>query len=738
MPPNRLAQDNLYFNQELDRVLDARHHDPFTVLGVHGAGEKGCLRVFRPLADAVWVITDQGRTALKRQRPEGVFELEGDPAHWSAHPTLIEQRGAAQQEFMDPYSFWPQLSQAWLDRFHTGECFDAYRVMGARPWVADGVAGALFVVWAPNAERVSVVGDFNQWDGRVHAMRSRGSSGVWELFLPGLMPQTLYKYEIRNRDSGEVVTKADPYGRSFELRPNTASCYAAPAEYQWQDDLWLQKWARADWLHQPHAIYEVHLGSWRRRGDEFLNYRELAHQLVDYVLDMGFTHLELLPVTEFPFDGSWGYQVTGFFAPTSRFGDINDFKYFVDHCHRHGIGVILDWVPAHFPKDAHALARFDGTCLYEHDNPQRGEHRDWGTLIFNYGRNEVRNFLVSSARFWLDEFHIDGLRVDAVASMLYLDYSREPGDWAPNQYGGNENLEAIHFLRRANECIHQDFPGVLMVAEESTAWPQVSRPVYLGGLGFSMKWNMGWMNDSLRYFNQDPVHRQYHHENLTFSLLYAFSENFVLPLSHDEVVHGKGSLLQKMPGDGWQQFANLRLLFTYLFTHPGKKLLFMGGEFGQGREWSHDGQLDWHLLEYPWQRGTQQLVRDLNRLYRQWPALHQFDFEEQGFRWIDCHDSSQSVVSYLRQGDAGHLVVVLNFTPVVRHDYRIGVPERDGYGEIFNSDSEYYGGSNVSNGTWIQVRNEPLMQQPYSISITLPPLGGIVLAPVHQLSGGNH
>jgi len=525
-----------------------------------------------------------------------------------------------------------------------------------------------------------------------------------------------------------VVTKSDPYGRQFEMRPNTASCFSSPPAYQWQDDLWLQKRARADWLHQPQSIYEVHLGSWRRREDgSFLGYRELAHELVAYVRDMGFTHIELLPIGEFPFDGSWGYQVTGFFAPTSRFGDGNDFKYFVDHCHCNGIGVILDWVPAHFPRDAHGLARFDGTCLYEHDDPQRGEHKDWGTLIFNYGRNEVRNFLYSSACFWIDEYHVDGLRVDAVASMLYLDYSRNAGEWSPNQYGGNENLEAIHFLRRSNEKIHQMFPGVLMMAEESTAWPQVSRPVYLGGLGFSMKWNMGWMNDTLRYVSLDPVHRTYHHENLTFSLLYAFSENFVLPLSHDEVVHGKRSLLEKMPGDGWQQFANLRLLFTYLYTHPGKKLLFMGGEFGQGREWCHDRSLDWYLLEHDWQRGVQSVVRDLNNLYRTLPALHRYDFEDRGFQWLDCHDSSQSVISYRRKSEQGEVIVILNFTPIVRKHYRIGLPTAGCYREIFNSDSIYYGGSNQSNGTRIMADEQPYMNLPCSVSLTLPPLAGIVL-----------
>ena len=717
--------------RDLDRIMEARHHDPFTVLGMHEESGKGYMLAYRPHADSLWVTIEGLRTEMK-QLGNGLFRIDGDATSWGHHPTLVERCGDWEHHFIDPYTFWPQVSEEWLTTFHLQECFDAYRIMGAHAWEVESVRGSLFVVWAPNAERVSVVGDFNRWDGRVNPMRSRGQSGIWELFIPEFEEGALYKYEIRNRDTGAVSTKTDPYGRFFEVRPNSASRFCQPSTYQWQDDLWMQKRTKADWLHSPQSIYEVHLGSWRRHENgDFLSYREMAEQLVPYVKDMGFTHIELLPVTEFPYDGSWGYQVTGFFAPTSRFGDVSDFKYFVDFCHCNGIGVILDWVPAHFPRDAHGLARFDGTCLYEHDDPKRGEHKDWGTLIFNYGRNEVRNFLFSSAYFWLEEFHVDGLRVDAVASMLYLDYSREPGEWTPNQYGGNENLEAIHFIRRTNEKVHQDFPGVLMMAEESTAWPQVSRPVYLGGLGFSMKWNMGWMNDTLRYVSFDPVHRTYHHENLTFSLLYAFSENFVLPLSHDEVVHGKRSLLEKMPGDGWQQFANLRLLFTYLFTHPGKKLLFMGGEFGQGREWCHDQALDWHLLEHDWQQGVQSVVRDLNGHYQRLTPLHRYDFEDRGFQWIDCHDSSQSVISFLRRSEDGYVIVVLNFTPVVRENYRIGVPEDCQYQEIFNSDSIYYAGSNISNGTAIQAQSVSHMNQPCSITLTLPPLAGIILSPVY-------
>lgn len=713
---------------DLQRVADARHHDPFTVLGVHPDAGQWRLTVFRPFAEKMWVTTSTGRTELERVEGTAFFTLVGERTQWGQHPQLVEFNGAEECAFVDPYSFWPQLTEDALHQFHAGECFTAHELLGARQHCADGVDGILFAVWAPNAERVSVVGDFNRWDGRVHAMRTRGQSGVWELFIPGLAAHSLYKFELRQRGSGQILLKSDPYGRSFQMRPETASVIAPGSDYAWQDDLWMRRRRSHDWLHQPMSVYEVHLGSWKRHANgDYFSYRDLAEQLVPYVKEMGFTHIELLPMTEYPYDGSWGYQVTGYFAPSSRFGSIDDFKYFVDCCHRHGIGVLLDWVPAHFPKDAHGLARFDGTPLYEHEDPRRGEHKDWGTLIFNYGRNEVRNFLFSSAYFWLQEFHIDGLRVDAVASMLYLDYSREPGEWTPNQYGGNENLDAIHFIRRTNEVVHQAFPGVLMVAEESTAWPQVSRPVYLGGLGFSMKWNMGWMNDTLSYFSQDPVHRQYHHDKLTFSLLYAFSENFVLPLSHDEVVHGKRSLLEKMPGDGWQKFANLRLLFTYLYTHPGKKLLFMGGEFGQGIEWNHDQSLDWHLLEHDLQRGVQSAVRDLNQLYLQRSPLHQWDFDWRGFEWVDCHDHSQSIVSFLRKSAEGYLLVVLNFTPVVREHYRIGVPEAGTYAECFNSDSEYYGGSNVSNGTAIQSQPLEAMGRRHSVVLTLPPLAGIVL-----------
>jgi 1,4-alpha-glucan branching enzyme len=583
-------------------------------------------------------------------------------------------------------------------------------------------------VWAPNAERVSVIGDFNDWDGRVHPMRCRGASGIWELFIPQLADSTLYKYEIRNQKTGEILVKADPYARFYEFRPSTASRLQPESKYAWQDTLWMKQRAQRQWLHEPMSIYEVHLGSWRRDANgNYLSYREIARQLADYVNANNFTHIELLPITEYPFDGSWGYQATGYFAPTSRFGSPEDFKYFIDYFHRHNIGVILDWVPAHFPRDEHALARFDGTALYEHADPRLGEHKDWDTLIFNFGRTEVANFLLSSAYFWLNEYHIDGLRVDAVASMLYLDYSRKPDEWLPNRYNSNENLEAIEFLRSLNCILHEHCPGALVIAEESTSWPQVSRPVFLGGLGFSMKWNMGWMNDILDYFQQDPVHRKYYHNDLTFGLLYAFTENFVLPFSHDEVVHGKRSILEKMPGDTWQKFANVRLLYTFMFAYPGKKLLFMGNEFAQGREWCHDRQLDWDLLQHPFQQGVQHLVRDLGTIYKTDPALHQYDFSSTGFRWVDCHDSAQSVICFTRHSDNEFILVVLNFTPIPRHNYRIGVPQAGVYQEILNSDSEYYAGSNVFNGTHIASEARAMMGHEQSIVLTLPPLAGLLL-----------
>ena len=558
-------------------------------------------------------------------------------------------------------------------------------------------------------------------------MRSLGGSGIWELFRPGLAAGCLYKFEILNRQSNQVLIKTDPYGQQFELRPNTSSIVVQDNTYSWQDQKWMSSRSSHDWLHEPMSIYEVHLGSWKRdKLGSFLNYRVLADELVDYVKELGFTHIELMPITEHPLDVSWGYQTTGYFAPTSRHGTPDDFRYFMDTCHQNNIGVILDWVPAHFPKDSFALAGFDGSALYEHEDPRKGEHRDWGTLIYNYGRNEVRNFLLSSAIFWMEEYHLDGLRVDAVASMLYLDYSREEHDWIPNLYGGNENLEAIDFFRELNSVTHEQFPGTVMMAEESTAWPGVTKPTWTGGLCFSMKWNMGWMNDILAYMSVDPVHRRFHHDQLTFGMLYAFTENFTLPFSHDEVVHGKGSLLAKMPGDEWQRFANLRLLYTLMFTYPGKKLLFMGCEFGQGTQWNSEQSLDWYVLDYPHHKGIQSLIKELNHVYKAQPTLFKQDFVYQGFEWIDCHDVEQSVISYRRKGENQELIVVLNFTPVVRENYRIGVPEAGTYHEVFNSDSRLYDGGNVVNGVVI---SEPIpwMNQLNSINLTLPPLAGIIL-----------
>ncbi|MBF0256731.1 MAG: 1,4-alpha-glucan branching protein GlgB [Gammaproteobacteria bacterium] len=716
---------------ELQRIIDARHHDPFEVLGRHEKDGQALVRVFLPHAERVQIA--EGGLELDRIPGTDFFEWRG-PAEQVANRYRLIWHDDEHHEHVhhDPYCFPPQLGDMDLHLFGEGRHWHAYRFLGAHLHQVDEVAGVLFAVWAPNAARVSVVGDFNRWDGRVHPMRMR-TGGVWELFVPNLHAAQLYKFEIRNERWNAVFSKADPYGRRHQLRPLTASIIEAPSAYQWGDADWLQQRAEHDWLHRPMSIYEVHPGSWQRGPEgEMLNYRELAHRLVDYVQQLGFSHIELLPITEHPYDLSWGYQATGYYAPTSRFGTPDDFRYFVDHCHRNGIGVIMDWVPAHFPKDAHGLARFDGTPLYEHEDPRLGEHKDWSTLIYNFGRYEVKNFLLSSALFWLEEMHVDGLRVDAVASMLYLDYSRKEGEWIPNQFGGRENLEAITFIREMNEVVHSQVPGVLTMAEESTSWPQVSRPTYVGGLGFDLKWNMGWMNDSLRYFSHAPIFRQYHQDMLTFSMLYAFTENFLLPFSHDEVVHGKGSMLGKMPGDEWQRHANLRLLYTYLFTHPGKKLLFMGTEFGQGREWNSAEVLDWYVLDYPLHQGMQSLVKDLNGIYHNNPALYHYEFDWQGFEWIDCSDAAHSILIFLRKGARGEsLVVALNLTPEVREGYRIGLPQGGNYRELFNSDSEYYGGSNLGNGPDLLTADEkPWMNRPYSIELTLPPLAGIVLQPV--------
>jgi 1,4-alpha-glucan branching enzyme len=711
-----------------EALANARTHDAHGTLGLHRVGSEQRLRAVRPAAEALWVRGQHGYEPMRRIHAGGVFEWRG-----GAVPRPVQLKAnehGRSHEFFDPYCFAPALRAEDLYLFNEGTLHQAYRVLGSHFEWREGVSGVRFAVWAPNAERVSVVGVFNDWDGRVHPMTVHGTSGVWELFIPGVQPGMLYKYEIRSRPGGELLLKTDPYAQAFELRPGTAARVAGGSNHAWRDDAWMQQRAHWDWLHAAVNVYELHPGSWRRHPDgRFYTYEELAQALIPYVQEQGYTHIELLPVFEHPLDESWGYQTTGYFAATSRYGSPEALKGFIDACHVAGLGVILDWVPAHFPSDAFALARFDGTALYEHEDPRLGFHQDWGTHIFNYGRSEVRSFLLSSAHYWLAEFHVDGLRVDAVASMLYLDYSRKAGEWVPNAHGGRENLEAIAFLRELNVMVHRDFPGALTVAEESTAWPMVSRPTYLGGLGFSMKWNMGWMNDSLRYFGREPVFRRYHHDELTFGQVYAYSENFLLPLSHDEVVHGKGSLLGKMPGDAWQQFANVRLLAAWQYTTPGKKLTFMGNEFAQGREWRVSAELDWFLLDIDWHRGVQQCVRDLCRLYRDVPALHEADFEPSGFDWIDCHDAEQSVLLFERRARDGRFVIVaLNFTPVPRPGYRVGVPAAGGYRELFNSDSRYYGGSNIGNG-YVRAQRAPWMGRPYSIDIALPPLAGIILVP---------
>jgi 1,4-alpha-glucan branching enzyme len=719
----------------LQALAEARHADPFSVLGPHPDPRGLVIRALVPTAERIRVTRNgSGSVEMERRHPAGIFEavLPGT-AEIPDYRLEVLYHGGSTSEIDDPYRYGRILSDYDLYLFGEGKHTRIYEKLGAHPTTIGGSAGVHFAVWAPNAKRVSVVGDFNAWDGRRHPMRSLGGSGVWEIFIPGLYVGEKYKFEILSR-YGEVVLKSDPFGFAFELPPQNASVVAAPA-YDWKDAEWMRSRASADsWFHQPMAVYEVHLGSWSRIPEEsgrYLTYRELAERLIPYVKEMGYSHIELLPVMEHPFSGSWGYQVIGFFAPTSRFGKPEEFKAFVDECHANGIGVILDWVPGHFPKDAHGLAQFDGTALFEHEDPRQGEHRDWGTLIFNYGRNEVRNFLLSNALFWLEEYHLDGLRVDAVASMLYLDYSRKEGEWVPNRFGGRENIEAIAFLRELNTLTHGEQPGSITVAEESTAWPSVSRPTYLGGLGFTYKWNMGWMNDILEYVTKDPVYRRWDHRHLTFSLLYAFSENFILPFSHDEVVHGKGSMFRKVPGDDWQKAATLRALYGFMYSHPGKKLMFMGCEFGQDREWNYDQSLDWHALDKPLHRGLQRFVQDLNRVYRSEHAMHEIDFDPAGFQWIDCNDSENSVVSFIRRArNADDFVVsVLNFTPVPRDGYRIGVPVAGPYLELVNSDGDLYGGSNVGNGG--AIFSEPIASHgcDQSLRLTLPPLGFLLLKP---------
>ncbi|MDT8439261.1 MAG: 1,4-alpha-glucan branching protein GlgB [Wenzhouxiangellaceae bacterium] len=712
-----------------DALVQGRSHDPFALLGVHRVGNLRVVRTLQPQAREVELVDGRGRhlAAMERVHPAGLF-VAPVPPRKRRYRLRITGHDDQTREIEDPYRFPTTLGE--LDLYLLGEGTDRAidQKLGAQVRSLDGIAGTRFTVWAPNASRVSVIGDFNDWDGRRHMMRLHPANGLWEIFVPGVGHGARYKYELLDADGRLLPFKTDPFARYHEPPPGNAGI-VFDSDYRWADGDWMAKRSITPDLAAPVAIYEVHLGSWRRKADDghrYLNFRELADELVAYVVEMGFTHVEFLPVAEHPFDGSWGYQPIGLFAPTQRFGDPDDFRYLVDRCHAAGIGVIVDWVPAHFPKDEHGLARFDGTALYEHADPRRGEHADWGTLIFNLGRREVVNYLLGSALYWIDEFHIDGLRVDAVASMLYLDYSRQPGEWVANEHGGNENLEAVAFLRRLNREIHAH--GGQSFAEESTAWPGVSRPVESGGLGFTYKWNMGWMNDTLAYMAEDPVHRCHHHDKMTFGLVYAFDENFVLPLSHDEVVHGKRSILGRMPGDDWQRFANLRAYYACMYAHPGKKLLFMGNEIAQCAEWNHDQSLDWHLLEQPLHQGVQRLVRDLNALYRARPELHEIDFTNAGFEWIDWDDRDQSVFSWIRRDRAGgYLVCLVNMTPVVRHHYRVGVPETGAHRLLLNTDAADYGGSGIDPGLCI-AENRPAHGRDASLAVTLPALSTLILA----------
>jgi 1,4-alpha-glucan branching enzyme len=719
------------------KLPESVERDPFAVLGPHRAddGKTVVIRARRPAAEsmAVRLVATGELTPMHRVKADNTqFELTLPAAEIPDYRLRITFPDDHVVEVDDPYRYGRVLTDFDLHLLGEGTHHRMFEKLGAHRVRVGSTTGVHFGVWAPNADRVSVVGDFNAWDGRVHPMRLLAPAGIWELFIPDLPEGEKYKFEIRTR-AGALLKKSDPFGVAFEAPPQTASVIRDISRYTWGDSQWMT--ARASlggWFDRPMTTYEVHLGSWARvpeEGNRSLNYRELAARLVPYVKEMGFTHIELLPVMEHPFSGSWGYQVLGFYAPTSRFGSPEDFKYFVDICHQAGIGLILDWVPGHFPKDEHGLARFDGTALFEHADPRQGEHQDWGTLIFNYGRNEVRNFLLSNALFWLEEYHVDGLRVDAVASMLYLDYSRPAGQWLPNQFGGRENLDAIAFLQQLNTLTHGGHPGTITAAEESTAFPGVSRPVHLGGLGFTYKWNMGWMHDILDYVGHDPVHRRWSHNLLTFSMLYAFTENFILPFSHDEVVHGKRAMLDKLPGDAWQKYATLRALYGFMYGHPGKKLLFMGCEFGQWREWNHDRSLDWHLLDDPAHAGLRRFVQALNWHAQTEPALHEVDFDAGGFRWIDCNDNENSVIAFIRTARAADdfVVMVINFTPVPRSDYRIGVPAPGYYAELLNSDSAVYGGSNVGNGGG--VASDPIAIHGFdqSINLMIPPLACLLL-----------
>jgi 1,4-alpha-glucan branching enzyme len=717
---------------ELDSLVNVQLRSPHHLLGMHPLGDGSGVVARAFVCDAAKIRIepvhekDKPSFTLKRIPNTDLFEGATTKAHSAyAYDLVITDHDGNVRRTRDAYSFLPSLGEMDLHLFNEGKDLRLFDKLGAQLRTVDGVSGTSFVVWAPNAQRVSVVGSFNNWDGRCHPMRLLGVSGVWELFLPGVGEGALYKFEVKDCH-GNLLLKTDPFGASYEVAPKNAAVVWDSRKFAWTDSDWMERRSTRDPFRSPMSIYEVHLGSWMKKSEaESFSFREVAPLLVDYVRRMGFTHVEFLPVMEHAFYPSWGYQVTGFFAPTSRFGTPDDFRFLVNALHEAGIGVLVDWVPAHFPRDEWALARFDGTALFEHEDPRQGAHQDWGTLIFNFGRHEVRNFLLANALFWCERFHIDGLRVDAVASMLYLDYSRKDGEWVPNQHGGRENIEAMDFLKEFNHLVHTQHPGVVTIAEESTAWPMVTRPPYLGGLGFTLKWNMGWMHDTLNYFRREPVHRKYHQNDLTFAMLYHHHENFLLPLSHDEVVHGKGSLRRRMPGDDWQAFANLRALLAYQWTFPGKKLLFMGGELGQSREWDANAPLDWWLLEQgPYHRGLQRFVADLNKLYTAEPALWDGDYSLEGFFWVDCSDAEHSIFSFVRQtsGGDGQLLVILNLAPVPRLRYRLGLPQGGNWREVLNSDAAIYGGSNMGNMGGVTAENFPSHGQPFSAEFTLPPL----------------
>ncbi|MCU0494936.1 MAG: 1,4-alpha-glucan branching protein GlgB [Serpentinimonas sp.] len=720
---------------EVVALLEARHGNAFGFLGCHTLDDgRKVARTFQPSARRAWFWPEGAAAGIEAEKSHhyGLFDLEIDPAH--AHGRYeweYENFEGGHWRTPDPYAFRPLLGDQDMYFFREGTHRRLYDCLGAHPDEIDGISGIRFAVWAPNARRVSVVGDFNNWDGRVHPMRLRIESGIWEIFIPSIPAGTHYKFELLSSE-GHLLTKSDPFAFFSQHGTLTASLAYDLGRYTWGDSAWMQARASRHLYSHPMSIYEVHPGSWKRvpaDNNRWQSWLEMADELIPYVKNLGFTHLELMGVAEHPFDGSWGYQVTGYYAPTSRYGTPDEFRAFVDRCHQNGLGVILDWVPGHFPKDAHGLARFDGTALFEHADPRQGEHQDWGTLIFNYGRNEVRNFLVANALFWLREYHIDGLRVDAVASMLYLDYSRNEGEWVPNAFGGRENLDAIAFMRELNRVCYEEHPGTTIVAEESTAWPGVSKPIDSGGLGFGFKWNMGWMNDSLRYVAHDPVHRKYHHGEATFSMLYAYDENFILVLSHDEVVHGKGSMINKMPGDRWQKFANLRMFYAWMWAHPGKKLLFMGGEFGQWNEWSHERSLDWHLFLGAEHAGLQKLVATLNELYTSRPALHALCHQPGGFEWLDANDADGSLFPFVRTGpDGERIYIVVNATPVPRKAYRLGVADAGAYRELLNTDAIEFGGSNVRNAPLLLTTETPWQNQPRSLVVDIPPLGAVYLA----------